>query len=178
MRLRRCRLAIGTLFCVIGAGCFGRGSIPDQSEFESLASLSANGKIVVRLYAEPIPGLESIAIHPSFVLKWADETAFDRWEVWRSTGGPYGHVRKNRNGPTSVVGAGGEYVLAELIGPAAEFVVAFIETESPDYTCRNHYVYFPGPNSNTYAQWILDNTGWDVNLPAAALGKDVPPNCE
>ena len=141
-RRRRCRLAIGTLSCVVGAGCLGRGSIPDQSQFASLASLSTSEEIVVRLYAAPILGLGSIAIHPWFVVKWADETEFDRWEVWRSAAGPYGHVRKNRTSLTSNEGAGGVYVLAELIGPAAEFVVAFVETESPNYSCRNHYVYF------------------------------------
>jgi len=177
-RPRRCRQAIGTFLCLIGAGCFGPGSIPDQSQFEPLASLGTNGEIVVRLYAAPIPNLESIAIHPWFVVKWADETEFDRWEVLQSAGAPYGHVRLNLNSPTSDVGAGGVFVLAELIGPAAESVVAFIETQSPNYSCRDHYISFPGPNSNTYAQWVLDNTGWAVTLPAAAIGKGVQPNCK
>lgn len=157
--------------------CAVFSSVPDQDQFASLDSLRDSGNAVVRLYAAPIPELELFAIHPWFVVKQADETSYDRWEVWQTSGGAYGHVRKNRSSPTTSVGAGGTYVIAELVGAEAEAVVSFIESESPDYPCKDNYVLFPGPNSNSYAQWVLDSTGWDVVLPPTAIGKDVPANC-
>ena len=125
----------------------------------------------------PIPGIEIIAIHPWFVVKRAGATRFDRWEVWQTAGGLYGHIRKNRTSNlTGGVGAGGTYIIAELIGAEAEAVVAFIDTQSPDYSCKDNYELL-GPNSNTYAQWILDGSGWNVPLPPTAIGKDAPQTC-
>lgn len=179
-RRRLGRRRVGILLPAIAAcvaSCALLSSIPDQDQFSSLNDLRDSGKAVARLYAAPIPDLEAIAIHPWFVVKEADSTSYNRWEVWQTAGGAYGHVRKNRASPTSSVGAGGTYVIAELIGAEAESVVAFIESQSPDYPCKDNYVLFPGPNSNSYAQWVIDNTGWDVALPPSAIGKDVPANC-
>ena len=145
---RRYRLAIGTLSCVLGVGCLERNPIPDQTPFAPLASLETHEEAVVRLYTAPIWGLENIAIHPWFVVKRADEAKFHRWEVCGISGGPHEHVRMDLKEPKRFVDAGGAYVLAELIGPAAECVVAFIETQSPNYSCRHRYAYIPGPNSN------------------------------
>ena len=159
------------------AGCMGGTAVPDQDRFEPLESLRSSGEAVVRLYAAPLPGIAAIAIHPWFVVKRADSTTFHRWEVWETSAGPYGHVRRDSQPPTAGVGAGGVYVLAELIGPAAEPVIACIEEQSPTYPCRGSYLYFPGPNSNTYAQWVLDSCGWDVVLPSTAIGRDIAPLC-
>lgn len=165
------------VFTVI-AGCMGGTPIPDQGQFEPLESLRSSGEAVVRLYVAPIiPGTGAIATHSWFVVKRADSATFHRWEVWRTCGGPYGHVREDMLLPTAHIGAGGVYVLAELIGSEAEPVVAFIEGWSPTYSCRSYYLYFPGPNSNTYAQWVLDNTGWNVVLPASAIGKNLAAAC-
>ena len=163
---------------VTAPGCMGGVPVPDQSQFAPLEELSSNGLAVVRLYVAPLPGLEAIATHPWFVVKRADSTTFHRWEVLERLAGPYGFVREDALLPTSDVGAGGVCVLAELIGPEAEPVVAFIEERSPVYPCRYHYAYFPGPNSNTYAQWVLDHTGWPVLLPPTAIGKEVTALCE
>jgi hypothetical protein len=87
-------------------------------------------------------------------------------------GAGYGHVYRNLQGHTAHVGAGGTYILAEQIGPEADSVVQFIRSQSPSYPLRSRYSYYPGPNSNTYIQWVLDCSGWEVNLPPAAIGKN------
>lgn len=148
----------------------------DQSQFAPLSELARSRQAVVRLYSAPIPGLEAIATHPWFVVKAAGATRFDRWELLSDAGGPYGHVRKNRMAPESGVGAGGVFIVGELIGAEAEPVVEFIEAQSPTYTCRDTY-FFLGPNSNTYAQWILDQTGWRLTMPASAIGAGASPDC-
>jgi hypothetical protein len=67
------------------------------------------------------------------------------------------------------------FVLAEESGPNPEHVIEFIETHSPHYPYCHEYVAFPGPTSNTYPQWVLGSTGWDVALPPSAVGKQFLP---
>ncbi len=166
--------SISIAFAFAAAGC-ADSFVPEQGQFAPLESLKDSGLSVVRLYAAPLACLETVAVHPWFVVKSADSTSFSRWEVWVQAEQPYGHVRKNMLPPTADLGSGEAYVLAERIGAEADLVVTFIETCSPAYPCRQTYVLLPGPNSSTYAQWVLDCTGWDVTLPPAAIGKDVPP---
>ncbi len=73
--------------------------------------------------------------------------------------------------PTSDVEADGTYVVAEVIGADAEAIIASVAGESPAYECRDTYTVFPGPNSNTYTQLVLDSTAWNVTLPPSAIGK-------
>ncbi len=163
---------------MLAVGLAGCGVIvPDQTPFPPLTAFIGSTDAVARLYGATIPGIEAIAIHPWFAIRAAGARTFTRWEVWQDAGGPYGHVRKNLMSASSHVGGGPSFVLAQLRGAAAEPIVEFVETQSPDYPCRNRYVLFPGPNSNSYAQWVLEETGWDVTLPPTAIGKDVPANC-
>lgn len=157
--------------------CLGAPPPPDQTPYAALDSLRHSGQALVRLYAAPLPGIESIAIHAWFVVKPADSTEFHRWEVWVSAAAPYGYVRKDLFPPEGDLGAGKAYVLAELTGPESEPVLTFIETRSPAYPCRSHFDLVWGPNSSSYIQWVLDGAGWGVVLPPSAIGKDVPPSC-
>lgn len=157
--------------------CVGAPPPPDQTPFAPLDSLHQNGESVVRLYAAPLPGIESIAIHAWFVVKHADSAEFHRWEVWVTAADPYGYVRMDLFPPEGDLGAGSAYVLAELTGAESEPVIMFIETRSSDYPCRGRFDLVWGPNSSTYVQWILSGAGWGVVLPPSAIGKDVPANC-
>jgi hypothetical protein len=61
-------------------------------------------------------------------------------------------------------------------GDNAKKAIGFIESSPDSYPFRNYYRFF-GPNSNTYAQWVLDhNPKFKVKLPNNALGKDYPIN--
>ncbi len=166
------RLVLGLVPISLMLGC--DSGIPDQNLFLPLDTVLSNSQALVRLYSAPIPELEGIATHPWFIVKRKNANTYSRWEVWQDAGGLYGHVRQNFLTAESGVGAGGTYVIAELQGPVAESVVEFIYTESPTYPCKDNYVLFPGPNSNSYAQWVLTETGWNVTLPDSAIGKDVP----
>jgi hypothetical protein len=158
------------------SGCGLYDTPPDQSQFAPLQTLRFSQSAMARVYAAPIPGLEWIAVHTWLVVKAPDSIMFDRWEVWQTSGGPYGHVRHNLQGPESGVGAGGVVVLAELIGEESESIVEFVSNASPEYPCRDVYV-IPGPNSNSFTGWVLDRTGWEVRLPASAVGQHIRPNC-
>jgi hypothetical protein len=161
----------------ITAGCRNDLYFPDQLQFAPLDSLAHGGQAVARIYAASFPLTEGIAVHPWFVVKPPDSSCFERWEVGFRADEPYGFVHKDLFAPEQDVGIAGPRVLAELLGTEAESVVEFIRDESPNYPCKDVYVLFPGPNSNTYLQWVLANTGWQVNLPPTAVGANVSLDC-
>lgn len=161
-------LLLGVALLILGCG-----TVPDQSAFVALSALTENGLAIARLYAAPLPGIGLIASHPWFVVKRAESHGFDRWEVWPEAGEPFGHVRRNLFPVEGDVDSDGGYIIAELQGDAAEPIVNFIYSQSATYPCRDHYVLFPGPNSSSYAQWVLDGTGWSAMLPPTAIGKDI-----
>ncbi len=172
---------IGIAVCMVawlpGGGCTSLVDVPDQSRFEDLEALAQSDEAVVRVYVAPVRVLDFLATHAWFVVKTADEHAFTRWEVSHRWGEPYGYVRMNFREPEADVGAGGAFILTELMGEEAARVVEFINNESPLYPCRDLYLYYPGPNSNTYMQWVLDQTGWDVTLPSTSIGQYTPVLC-
>ena len=52
-------------------------------------------------------------------------------------------------------------------------MIYFLENKAKNYPFRNRYKKYPGPNSNTFIQWMLnkfDNCGF--KLPRNALGKN------
>jgi hypothetical protein len=165
------------LLCTLTACIPPYATAPDQTDFAPLSQLTRSPEAIARLYAAPTPGFECIATHPWFAIKPANSTTFERWEVWPTPAPPYGHVRLDRIDPDADVGTGAAWVVAELRGESASAVIDFIRTQSPTYPCRNEYAYFPGPNSNTYVAWVLDNTGWNVPLPPIAIGAQFDPNC-
>ena len=57
-------------------------------------------------------------------------------------------------------------------GSIAEKIVLFIE-KSSRYPFKKKYHFFPGPNSNTFTQWIITMfPGCGLQLPWSALGKN------
>ncbi|UCG34311.1 MAG: DUF3750 domain-containing protein [Phycisphaerales bacterium] len=162
--------------CII-AGCRSDLYFPDQEQFAPLDALAYSDLAVARIYAASFPFTEGIATHPWFVVKPANSSRFERWEVGFWTGEPYGFVHKDLFPLEHDVGIAGPRILAELLGAEAESVVDFIRHESPNYPCKDFYVLLPGPNSNTYLQWVLDNTGWQVDLPPTAVGANATVHC-
>src|SRR3989344_245873 len=58
-------------------------------------------------------------------------------------------------------------------GSLAERVVIFLNTRAQTYPYINKYHYFPGPNSNTFTQWIIDKfPELEFRLPWTAIGKN------
>ena len=172
---RRMGLALLLIGALMTASC-SLYTVPDQSSFLPLPN-ATKSEAIVRLYAAPIPWISSFAVHCWFVVKRAGDDTFHRWELWQDAGGPYGHMRLDLGTAEGDVGGGPSFILAELRGTQAEPVVDFIESQSPSYSCRNEYVAFPGPNSNTYVQWVLNGAGWNIDLPWVAIGKDAAASC-
>lgn len=130
---------------------------------------------VVQLWHATLPSaLRWVAVHCWF-------TAFDpavgqwrRWEVWQNAdagGTSWGHVHRDLMSPYRPVGGGPAVRQAEWQGEEAERLLAVLEG-SPEYPHRARYHYWPGPNSNTYAAWVLRQAAVSHDFDPRAVGKD------
>ena len=151
-------------------GCTNAITVPDQSQFAPLETLADSDEPMARVYISSVKYIGFLATHTWFVIKKADEHTFDRWEISLHVEEPYGYLRLNYREPEMYIGGGEPFILAELVGEEAASVVEFIDQQSPNYPWRWDYFFYPGPNCNTYPQWVLNQTGWDVKLPFTALG--------
>ena len=167
-------ICLPIVFCFI-IGC-GTNPAPQPKAFAPLADLQKSGQAMVRIYRAQIPYVGVDVDHNWFVVKEAKSEEFHRWERWITTG-PYGFILRDNMDPEHDIGAGDVQIIDELVGPEAEAVVNFIETQSPNYPCRDApYIVLPGPNSASYIQWVIDETGWKIDVPFSFVGINV--RCE
>lgn len=95
-----------------------------------------------------------------------------RWEVWqtRNAGGrSIGHVHCDLKHPDAGVGGGPARTAAAWTGAEAERIKAVLE-RAAHYPHCFRYRYWPGPNSNTFAAWVLREAGIDHRLARHAIG--------
>lgn len=152
-------------------GCFFDPTLPDQRSYKPLSELSVTGEEVARVYAAAPPFFGPSILHTWLVVKPADSDHFDRWEVWVDVDEHTSVIHKNMFEPEEEFGLGC-YVVAQQTGPEARKVIEVLEESFQNYPYQGVYHYLPGPNCNTYTQWVLDQAAWNVTLPLAALGKD------
>jgi len=129
----------------------------------------------VELRYAPLPFIGAIAVHYWFVV-YDDAGACHRWEVWQTKnagGRSIGHVHCDLRPPDAGVGGGPSRIAAEWIGSEAAAIKAVLQNVS-DYPHCERYLAWPGPNSNTFASWILRRAGIPHRLGWMALGKRYP----
>lgn len=177
-RRRRCAWRVSLLLAtsLAPAGC---NTCPAEGALDAppLADRLADDAACVRLYVTPLLISGTLASHPWFVVKRAGSHVATRWEVSFIAAEPFGFVRRDALPLESSFDGGAVCLISEQVGDAAAAIAEFIESQSPGYPCRDTYVLLPGPNSNSYAQWVLDSTGWPAELPFNAVGRDVAPSC-
>src|SRR5689334_5965458 len=114
-----------------------------------------------------------LAVHHWFVLFDPDLEVWQRWEVWqdRDRGGTsWGHVHRDLMRPDRPVG-GGPCVLAAQWSGAEARRLADVLARPEAYPHRSRYRAWPGPNSNTYAAWVLREAGVAFDLGRRAIGQ-------
>ena len=122
--------------------------------------------------AAKIPFIGFVAVHCWLVV---DEV--DRYEVWQRAGlndRSAGHLHWNLMNPVAGVGNGPSWCLAEFDGEAAQRIGDQLASAAERYPFCHRYRYFPGPNSNTFAQWALQGV-WRLPWRAIGRGFPVPP---
>jgi hypothetical protein len=110
----------------------------------------------VELRAARIPVIGVFAHHHWFVVERGGTR--DRWEVWQTAnagGIAFGHVHRNLWLPDRGVGNGPSWVVSRWTGELAHELAARIAASPETYPWCECYRLFPGPNSNTYVQWLL-----------------------
>jgi hypothetical protein len=75
--------------------------------------------------------------------------------------------------PDARVGGGPARLGAEWTGAEAAAIKAVLQNVR-DYPHRERYLAWPGPNSNTFASWVLRRAGICHRLGWMALGKRYP----
>ena len=133
--------------------------------------------IKVELRAAKIPGLAGIIADHYWLLilrsveEKHDQTC-DRWEVWQHSDqndSCWGHLHKNLLTPFQGVGNGSSHLIKRWMDDEALSIAKKIEASPRTYPFTKKYRYWPGPNSNTYAQWIVSNK---MKLSIRAIGKN------
>lgn len=105
-----------------------------------------------------------------------DPAGWQRWEVQCCpgfTGTDLDTVRASYRAPL-VYGVGSEGVRLHgvFVGAEAERMIACLRREAVRYPDRHRYLTWPGPNSNTFVDWILRRCAIAVDLPPTGIGKD------
>ena len=111
------------------------------------------------------------AVHSWIVLKPENGDRWTRYDVvgW---GNP---IRTNGWAPDGRWRGNDPVVSTDVRGAAAEALIPKIEAAVKDYQWKNagDYRAWPGPNSNTFVQWILRAVPeMQASLPANAIGRD------
>lgn len=132
--------------------------------------------IVVQLRYATLPfpfGL--FAVHYWFVV-FDEDGACHRWEVWQTKnagGTSIGHLHCDLKGPDAGVGGGPARIAAQWQGDNAALIKKILET-AETYPYCHRYRPWPGPNSNTFAAWVLREAGIPHPLARRAIGRNYP----
>lgn len=112
--------------------------------------------------------MDGIARHPWFAVRHAGE---DGWHVYEVGGDETGTERD----PFRAHGGYKTPILHGLWrGAAAERAATCIEREGPiaKHRIEHAYVFYPGPNSNTFGDVVLRACHLHASLPSTSVGKD------
>jgi Protein of unknown function (DUF3750) len=129
--------------------------------------------VIVQLRAAKIPVIGFLAVHYWFVI--IKDKHYDRWEIWQTKNVgkiSWGHLHKNLMFYDHGVGNGPSWLEHEWTGKTAELLAEIIENSPKNYPHNHYYLYWPGPNSNTYIQSILNQAKTNYFLSPWGIGKD------
>ena len=130
---------------------------------------------VVQVYAAAVYGWRgTVADHTWVAVKPRGASSYRRFEVigWRARRGrPV--VVESEGVPDRFWYGSEPRLLVDLRGAEAEAAIPRIEDASSCYPFPDSYTLYPGPNSNSYIQWIaLEVPELDLALPWRAIGKN------
>ena len=109
------------------------------------------------------PPLDGIARHPWFAVRRKGEQEWHTYEV------PSPGVEAD---PFRAHGYGRPIVHKVWRGAEAERAAACLEREAGPWIQKLSYVFYPGPNSNTFGDAMLRKCKLRASLPSTSVGKD------
>jgi hypothetical protein len=130
--------------------------------------------VIVGSAALPAP-LGGIARHPWVAMRPAGSTSWERWEVMCCPdGSEFSTVKRTSIGPTSDHGGTGGDVRFHAVhtGGRATEIIECVRDQAPRYPYRDDYQGWPGPNSNTFVDWLVRACNINAELPSPSIGRD------
>jgi hypothetical protein len=129
--------------------------------------------IRVELRRAGLPLIGFLAVHYWFVVE--DRGERHRWEVWQSAnagGTSAGHLHRDLKAPEANVGGGPSRVEAEWTGEEARRIAEVLSRCERSYPFCDRYFPWPGPNSNTFVAWVLEEANVAHRLGWRAFGRN------
>lgn len=137
----------------------------------------------VHLYKSPVSRPANFALHCWFVIEEQKQT--QRWEIWNTrnrckTSWEFLHknilpIHKGMGVWCWQTHTRFEGTLWRTFNEEESLRLKKVLQSSPkEYYYQSQYRYIPGPNSNTYIQWVLKKANVTFKLPWNAIGKDYP----
>jgi len=134
-----------------------------------------HAEAIVQVYGADVWGFRgNFAIHTWIATKPPNAPAYTIYQVigWR--------LRRNGTAVSITTGMPNKpwfrsppLLLHEVRGSHANVLIAEIDAAVNRYPYDKEYVMWPGPNSNSFTEWIvLEVPGLGFNLPAKAIGKN------
>jgi hypothetical protein len=132
----------------------------------SLAMPGNDETTVALLTGTLIAPMNGIARHPWFAVRHKGE---EEWKVYEVGGGGDETDPFHHHSPY------GDPILHKVWrGADGEKAAACIERVGPGVSSdiERHYMFYPGPNSNTFGDVVLRKCGLHASLPSTSVGKD------
>ncbi|NKB99941.1 MAG: DUF3750 domain-containing protein [Pseudomonadales bacterium] len=130
---------------------------------------------VVQVYGADVWGVRGhFAIHTWIATKDVDENTYTIYQVigWRLRREGTA-VSITKGSPDRPWFRSSPLLLHELRGVEAEVLIPKISEAAKSYPYDREYVMWPGPNSNSFIEWIaLEVPELGLSLPAKAIGKN------
>lgn len=180
--LLRCMLVVIAVSMLLLAGpvwMLASGTIATDVHWSSLDRSSAglaptptsSSEAVVQVYAANAYNWRgAFGVHPWIAIKAEGEPDYRILQVmsWRRP-----TVVSVIDTPDRAWFGNAPMLLADYRGDAATALIPEIIAATERYPSAERYRVWPGPNSNTFIAWIAREVeGFDVALPATAVGKD------
>ena len=165
--------AIGFLLVLL-AGCAGNDWRSASRASAGIAPDSATTKeAVLEVYGARTWGWRGwFAIHTWIAAKHSDDPSYTVYEVigWRLRRGlPVVRIAKDL--PDRYWFGEKPKLLKEHRGAGVDEMINEVDRAARSYPWPDSYTLFPGPNSNTFTAWILDQVpGIGLSLPFSAIG--------
>jgi hypothetical protein len=151
------------------AGCAGERFVTSSDRPDEL---------VVQLRRADLPSpLTEIAVHYWFAtFEPRGDARWHRFELWQNGDddgtGRANHVKVDQGDIDGGVGGGPMTIDREFRGESARRLLRILEACRTQYPHRYFYCPWPGPNSNTFAAWVLRAASVSADLHPKAIGKD------
>jgi hypothetical protein len=168
------RFLAGLLLAVVVAAS-AMGAVTSRSSTGLAPDPETTPEAVVQVYSARTLGLKGLfGVHTWIAVKAGGANAYTVYEVigWRMRWGESPVVIRQRVPDARWFGAEPE-LIAEKRGTGVDVLIARIDRAAREYPWANEYRLWPGPNSNTFAAWVLRAVPeLQADLPPTAIGKD------